>query len=81
MCKLHPHRCVWVGGWLSTWVCSIFAYGFKIKLTQMKNSLFNGKIALMLFNPRLTKGGGLLQPPLRFFPGSSKTLKKVTKGI
>ena len=36
------------------------------------------------FNPRLTKGGGggnLLQPPLRFFPGRSKTLKKVTKGI
>ena len=30
-------------------------------------------------NPRLT--GGLLQPPLRFFPGCSKTLKKVTKGI
>ena len=31
-------------------------------------------------NPRLTKGG-LLQPPLWFFSGSSKTLKKVTKGI
>ena len=24
--------------------------------------------------------GGVLQPPLRFFSGSSKTLKKVTKG-
>ena len=31
-------------------------------------------------NPRLTKGG-LLQPPYGFFYGSSKTLKKVTKGI
>ena len=31
--------------------------------------------------PRLTNVGGLLQPPLRFFPGRSKTLKKVTKGI
>ena len=34
----------------------------------------------MKLNPRLTKGG-LLQPPLRFFSGRSKTLKKVTKGI
>ena len=32
------------------------------------------------FNPRLTKGG-FLQPPLRFFPGRSQSLKKVTKGI
>ena len=31
------------------------------------------------FNPRLTKGG--FATPLRFFSGSSKTLKKVTKGI
>ena len=30
------------------------------------------------FNPRLTKG--LLQPPYGF-PGRSKTLRKVTKGI
>ena len=34
-----------------------------------------------MLNPRLTKRG-LLQPPLPFFfSGSSKTLKKVTKGI
>ena len=31
-------------------------------------------------NPRQTKGGGL-QPPLRFFPGRTKTLKKVMQGI
>ena len=37
-------------------------------------------IGISSFNPRLTKGG-LMQPPLRFSSGSSKTLKKVTKGI
>ena len=30
-------------------------------------------------NPRLTKG--IVATPLRFFPGRSKTLKKVTRGI
>ena len=31
------------------------------------------------FNPCLTKG--VVATPLRFFPGRSKTLKKVTKGM
>ena len=36
----------------------------------------------LLINPRLTKGGGgVVATPLLFFSGSSKTLKKVTKGI
>ena len=34
------------------------------------------------FNPRLTNQlRGVVATPLRFFPGRSKTLKKITKGI
>ena len=35
---------------------------------------------LDIFNPRLPKGG-FVATPLSVFPGRSKTLKKVTKGI
>ena len=34
-----------------------------------------------MVNPPLTKGGGVLQPTLRYFSSRSKTRKKVTKDI
>ena len=33
------------------------------------------------FNPRPTKGGGVVTTPLRFVSGRTKTQKKVTPGI
>ena len=57
-------------------ITSQTAHGLQNSLDKLSEKCLKWKLSV---NPCLT--GGLLQPPLRFFSSSSKTLKKVTKGI